>query len=175
MFEEMRRQAPLCAMAINWDFNEPWPCAAGNSLINWPAEPKSALYAVAQALRPTLLSLEIPQNRYLSGEVLNGRLWVLNDSPDAAPATRVSVYLIDGEQKTLLQALDTKEVGARKNGKFGSFTLNIPEDLSERFFISLECDDHADWNSKYALVHKRTYKAAAYVTQNADEFSDVLQ
>jgi beta-mannosidase len=66
MFEEMRRQAPLCAMAVNWDFNEPWPCAAGNSLVAWPAEPKSCLKSVGEALRPTLLSLEIPRNRYFS-------------------------------------------------------------------------------------------------------------
>lgn len=178
MFEEMRRQAPLCAMAINWDFNEPWPCAAGNSLVNWPAEPKSALYAVGQALRPTLLSLELPHNRYLNGEVLTGRLWVLNDSPDVAPATRVSVYLLDGNTKTLLTTLDTQDVDARKNGKFGVFSLDITEDLSERFSISLECDDHKDWNSIYSLVHNRAQGACrsdVSITTPTDDFSDFLK
>ena len=107
-----------------------------------------------------------------------GQLWVLNDSPDVAAAARVSVYLIDGERKTLLTTLDTDDVDARKNGKFGEFTLEIAEDLSERFSISLECADHAEWNSKYALVHKRTPDAGGsdvYVAKNANDFSDILQ
>lgn len=178
MFEEMRRQAPLCAMAINWDLNEPWPSAAGNSLINWPAKPKSALYAVGEALRPTILSLDIPHNRYLSGETLNGTVWLLNDSPDAAPATHVYVYLTDGEQKKLLCTLDTDEVAARKNGKFGTFSFEIPKDLSERFCISLESEDHSEWNSSYDLVHNVAEDAQGpYIDseQNDDDFADFLK
>ena len=178
MFEEMRRQAPLCAMAINWDFNEPWPCAAGNSLVNWPAEPKSALRAVGAALRPTLLSLDLPNNRYLSGEKLTGTVWVLNDSPDTAPAEKVSVYLHDGERKTLLTTLDTATVAPRANGKFGGFTLDIPAELSERFAISLECEGHADWNSTYALVHNVSpdaHRADNLKSDGNDDFSDFLK
>jgi beta-mannosidase len=174
----MRRQAPLCAMAINWDFNEPWPCAAGNSLVNWPAEPKSALASVGAALRPTLLSLELPNNRYLSGETLTGTVWVLNDNAEAAPAERVSVYLHDGGNKTLLATLDTAEIAPRKNGKFGSFTLTVPESLSERFAISLECDGHADWNSTYALVHNVSpdaHRADNIRGGGNDDFSDFLK
>ena len=178
MFEEMRRQAPLCAMAINWDFNEPWPCAAGNSLVNWPAEPKSALASVGAALRPTLLSLDIPHNRYLSGEELTGTVWVLNDHAEAAPAERVSVYLHDGQEKTLLTTLDTAEVAPRANGKFGGFTLTVPEGLSERFAISLECEGHADWNSTYALVHNvssNAHRADNLKGDGNDDFSDFLK
>ena len=58
---------------------------------------------------------------------------MLNDNAEAAPAERVSVYLHDGGSKTLLATLDTAEIAPRKNGKFGSFTLTVPESLSERF------------------------------------------
>ena len=57
-------------MAVNWDFNEPWPTAAGNSLINWPAHPKPCLAAVGQALRDRMLSLEMGRNRSLTGDTL---------------------------------------------------------------------------------------------------------
>ena len=67
LFEEMRKQWPHCSMAINWNFNEPWPCAAGNSLVNWPCHPKPAYYAVQAALRPTIASIRTRQNRYLTG------------------------------------------------------------------------------------------------------------
>ncbi len=36
-------------MAINWYFNEPWPCAANNSLIQYPSLPKPAYNAVRAA------------------------------------------------------------------------------------------------------------------------------
>ncbi|RPJ59293.1 MAG: hypothetical protein EHM23_14545 [Acidobacteria bacterium] len=38
VFEEARRQKPVCSMALNWCFDEPWPACANNSLISWPAE-----------------------------------------------------------------------------------------------------------------------------------------
>ena len=55
--EEARKQAPLCAMAINWCYCEPWKTAANNSLIAYPAAPKKAYEAVRAALRP------VPRNR----------------------------------------------------------------------------------------------------------------
>ena len=177
MFEEMRRQAPLCSMAINWDYNEPWPCAAGNSLVNWPAEPKSALWAVGEALRPTLLSLELPRNRFLTGEVMNGTLWVLNDNTDEAPAVSAEVYLVNGDRKTKLADISTEAVDPRKNGKFGGFEFKIPADLPERFAISLECAEHPEWNSTYALVHNTVVKHALATTADGDgdDFSAFLK
>lgn len=154
LFEEMRRQAPYCAMAVNWDFNEPWPCAAGNSLVNWPAEPKSALQAVAQALRPTLLSLEAPRNRYLTGETLTGTVWILNDAPDGADPVTAQVYLLANGEKKLLCTLETGAVAPRSNGKFGGFTLPITEDLPERFAVTVECEARPEWNSTYRFVHR---------------------
>ena len=177
MFEEMRRQAPLCSMAINWDFNEPWPCAAGNSLVNWPAEPKSALTSVAEALRPTLLSLELPHNRFLSGEKLNGSLWVLNDNSCEAPAVCAEVYLISGNTKTKLTDISTDAVDARQNSKFGDFEFVVPADLPERFAISLECAEHPEWNSTYALVHNALVKSEESITVDSenDDFTDFLK
>ncbi|HML46942.1 MAG TPA: glycoside hydrolase family 2 TIM barrel-domain containing protein, partial [Clostridia bacterium] len=63
MFEEMRRQWPQCSMALNWCYNEPWPCAANNSLINWPCKPKPAYYAVQAALRPQSVTARLPRIR----------------------------------------------------------------------------------------------------------------
>ena len=176
MFEEMRRQAPLCAMAVNWDFNEPWPCAAGNSLVNWPAEPKSALTAVGEALRPTLLSLELPHNRFLTGEKMQGRVWVLNDNASKAPAADVQVYLIADGAKIKLADISTDGVAARENGKFEEFEFTVPAELSERFTIALECAEHPEWNSYYDLVHNSVASESSFASEdtNNDDFSDFL-
>ncbi len=178
MFEEMRRQAPVCSMAINWDFNEPWPCAAGNSLVNWPAEPKAALTAVKQSLRPTLASLDIPNNRYLTGETLTGCVWVLNDNETEAAPTTVTVSLVSGERKIKLADIATESVASRKNGKFGTFELPITADIAERFAISLECEGHPEWDSIYSLVHNTVLEnptTASGEDRDSNDFSDFLK
>ena len=179
MFEEMRRQAPLCAMAINWDFNEPWPCAAGNSLINWPAKPKSCLARVKAALRPTILSLNIPRNRWLSGEVMEGEVWVLNDSDTVAEPMEVEVTLVMDDVRMPIAKLTTDAVEARKNGKFGTFRLAITSGIPERFSLELTCKADPTVDSQYALVHRAdlaigTDGATVSVGGN-DDFSDFLK
>jgi beta-mannosidase len=179
MFEEMRRQAPLCAMAINWDFNEPWPCAAGNSLINWPAKPKSCLQNVKAALRPTLLSLNIPRNRWISGEVMEGEIWVLNDSDTAAEPMEVEVTLVMDDVRMPIAKLATDAVEARKNGKFGTFRLAITSGIPERFSLELTCAAHPEANSRYALVHRLDLSLnegkTSAATGGNDDFSDFLK
>ncbi len=175
MFEEMRRQAPLCYMAVNWDFNEPWPCAAGNSLVNWPAEPKSALTAVGEALRPTILSLEVPRNRYLSGEILSGNVWMLNDSDSIIEKCDAKVYLIANGEKKLIASVSTPKTTERSNRKGESFEFIIDENLPERFSISIECDN-LNMNSSYNFVHNTKVKAGEEIkaVENND-FSDFLK
>ena len=176
MFEEMRRQAPLCAMAINWDFNEPWPCAAGNSLVSWPAEPKSALKSVGEALRPTLLSLEVSHNRYLSGETLEGSIWLLNDSFEATKPVSAEVYLLANGEKTLLKTVSIAPVTEKTNKKCDSFSFTVSEDIPERFAISIECAERPEISSTYSLVHNKVLDLCDLrkdpTKKLSDDFSD---
>ena len=103
-FEEARRQAPRCAMALNWCFNEPWPTAANNSLVNFPARPKPAYFAVQAACRPILASARIPKFQWSTGELFSAELWLLNDSPEAAPSGEMVATLeCDGIVQELLR------------------------------------------------------------------------
>ena len=176
MFEEMRRQAPKCSMAVNWDFNEPWPCAAGNSLVSWPAHPKSALGSVKEALRSTLLSMDAPQNRYLTGEVLKADIWVLNDSPEKRSPCTADIYLIDSGVKTKITTISLPACDARSNAKGESFEFTVSETLSEKFAISVECVESPEFSSVYDLVHNRkeTVKSTS-LDDVANEFSDFLK
>lgn len=155
MFEEMRRQAPLCAMAINWDFNEPWPCAAGNSLIAWPAEPKTALNSVRDALRPTLVSLEVSHNRYLSGEQFSGTVWTLNDSLEGVDGLSCDVYLISDGNKTMLKTVSIAPVNAQSNKKGEDFSFTVTDDMPEKFTVIIECKERPELSSSYNFVHKK--------------------
>lgn len=154
LFEEMRRQWPHCSMAVNWDFNEPWPCAAGNSLINWPCEIKPAYYAVKDALRPTIASIKTGKNRFLTGETMNAELYILNDSAAEIAPQSVKAYLLKGGKKTLLHSASTPAVPPRSNKKYGELQLLIDENLDKVFDIVLEVDGHPEMNSHYQFIRK---------------------
>lgn len=155
LFEEMRKQWPHCSMAINWDFNEPWPCAAGNSLVNWPCEPKPAYYAVKDALRPTLVSIRTGKNRFTPGETLNAEVFLLNDSPNVYVDLEITAYLsMDGSDKKLA-TFSLSECTARSNVKVGDFSINIDHDIDTIFTIKLEVKNHPELNSIYQLINKK--------------------
>lgn len=96
IFEEARRQKPRCSMALNWCFNEPWPTAANNTIVNWPAQPKPAYHAVAAACRPVMASARLPKFSWIGGELFSAGLWLLNDSPHTVPAGRIQATLLLG-------------------------------------------------------------------------------
>ena len=154
MFEEMRKQAPRCSMALNWDFNEPWPCAAGNSLVNWPAEPKPALDSVREALRPTIISIRAFKNRYSTGETLKAEVWVLNDSPDVIPPMEIGVYIESNGKKNRFYTVNSQEIAPRSNGKFGEFSIEITEDIASIFKLELKADGKPEYDSVYTMFHR---------------------
>ncbi len=93
LYEEARRQKPRSAMALNWCYNEPWPSAANNNVINWPARAKPAYHAVAAACRAVMASARIPKFSWKPGEIFSAELWLLNDSPQAVPAGRITAFI----------------------------------------------------------------------------------
>ncbi|MBR5224678.1 MAG: hypothetical protein IKV90_03310, partial [Clostridia bacterium] len=124
VFEEARRQAPYCSMAINWCYCEPWITAAGNSLITYPVKAKPAYYAVQQALRPVMASARIAKFDWNAGERFSAEIWLLNDSPAAVQQT-VSVSLeIGGET---LHLIDWNSGEARENRLGPTVNLILPD------------------------------------------------
>ena len=153
LFEEMRRQWPHCSMALNWCFNEPWPCFGNNSLVSWPCEPKPALETVRQALRPSLASLRARRHRYTGGETFCGEIWMLNDSPDTLENLTVQVsYRIGDGPERLWGALRLDSLPARENARLGSISFPLPQDSPCRFEVYLRVPEHGDeMNSHYTF------------------------
>ena len=156
IFEEARRQAPYCSMAINWCYCEPWITAAGNSLITYPVKTKPAYYAVQSSLRPVLASARIPRFDWNAGECFHAELWLLNDAPEAAKETiKVSVRL-NGVEYPLL-TWETGDVEANHN-KIGP-TVNwvLPDVDATEFTLCLSTDSGA--SSEYRLCYRRSEAA----------------
>ena len=148
-YEEARRQSPKCSMILNWCFNEPWPTAANNSIVAWPAVPKPACAAVKSACRPTLLSLRLPKFSWAEGEAIEAELWLLNDSDDDLPATAATARIGD-EAATL----DVPAVGPRKNVRAGVVRLTVPAGGEPTFAVTVDAGGREGWSNAYALCRR---------------------
>jgi len=137
IFEEARRQKPLCSMAMNWCFNEPWITAAGLSVISYPAVPKKSYYSVKDALRPVLPSLKPFAFNYTAGDEFKAELWLLNDSYEEVE-TSIEVYLeVAGNRKHIL-TWNTEKTTPNTNLKGHTVSFKIPEDTEGEFKVILK-------------------------------------
>ena len=154
IFEEARRQKPYCSMALNWCFNEPWPTAANNSLINWPNKPKPAFYAVKNACRPFLLSASLRKFKYTEGEEFLADIWVLNDLPYTSDAGIVTIKISTGKEE--IKLLDWQFEALKENKNLAGPTVRciLPAWETERFKLLLEVENHPEFNSEYSFLYE---------------------
>lgn len=152
LFEEARRQKPVASMALNWCFNEPWPCAANNSLISWPCEPKPALEAVGRACRPTLASARLSKFSWKPGESFDPELWLLHDGPAPLESASITVWIECDGRKTPLLSWTTGPVPANTNLRGPRAHCLLPEFTEPLFTLHLEVGEHPAWNSSYRLA-----------------------
>lgn len=154
IYEEARRQKPYCSMALNWCFNEPWPTAANNSLINWPNIPKPAFYEVGKACRPFLASARLRKFTYREGEEFSAELWILNDLPYPAGKGKITVSLAAGNKKIRISEWNFPQPEINTNICGPLVKFRLPAWDTDRFKLLLEMDGHPEFNSEYTLLYK---------------------
>ncbi len=155
IFEEARRQKPFCGMAVNWCFQEPWPCAANNSLVTWPGKKKPAFDAVKNACRPTLASARFQKFRYEPGETFACDLFMLNDKYEKLAPMQVKVKLVYDSNKEIT-FLNWDFPGSDENKNYEGPTAKIPlPKMSSMFFkIIVEVPSKPEYNSEYTFLYK---------------------
>lgn len=151
VYEEARRQKPRCSMALNWCFNEPWPSAANNSIVNWPAIPKAAFDAVRAACRPVLASARFAKFQWAPGETFSAEIWLLNDSPDAVPAGEITVSLTAGRSAKVLLHWSHPGTGPGRNLSGPSVSAVLPPAESGAFELVLGAGPGGAWSTSYRL------------------------
>jgi beta-mannosidase len=151
IFEEARRQKPGCAMALSWCFNEPWPTAANNSIVNWPARPKPAYDAVRLACRPVLASARFAKFQWRTGETFSAELWILNDTPADLPAGEVEVTLVAGDRTERLLRWAHPPIEAGRNLAGPGVRAVVPQVNAAAFELVLKATPRAEWSSRYRL------------------------
>lgn len=152
LFEEARRQKPVASIAMNWCFNEPWPCAANNSLVAWPCEPKAGLAKVAEACRPTLASARVRKFSWLPGETFDPELWLLHDTPADEPAVTLTAWLELDDRRHNLGPWTTAPIAANTNQRGPRLTFTLPNFTAHRFTLHVDVTERPAWNSAYLLV-----------------------
>ena len=167
IFEEARRQKPSAAMALNWCFNEPWPTAANNSLISWPAEPKRAYAEVAKSCRPVLASARIPKFRWKEGEVFDPELWLLNDSPARMHSGRIDAYLVCGAEKIALLSWDFPALEPNVNLAGPVIRFPLPSLPHSSMKLVLTVPGRAELGSDYTLVYVPVTRRAEHAGARA--------
>jgi beta-mannosidase len=154
LFEEARRQKPTCAMALNWCFNEPWPSAANNSIVSWPAQPKPAYFAVAAACRLVLASARVPKFSWRAGETFELEAWILNDAPDEVDAGVLEAEIeLDGAH-TPIASWSFPKLAARTHARGPAMQLVLPPFAARTFELVLRVGTRDALESRYTFVRR---------------------
>jgi len=154
IFEEARRQKPYCSMALNWCYDEPWPAAANNSLISYPAIPKPGFFAVKNACRPVLVSARLPKFKWKAGETFQAEIWMLNDFYKSVPGGKVTIKLVQGDEKIVLLNWEYSQMEPNINQAGPTVRFTLPDWDADRFNLLLEVDGHPELNSAYTLAYQ---------------------
>lgn len=154
IFEEARRQKPVCSMALNWCYNEPWPTAVNNSLVEWPAKPKPAYYAVKNSCRPVLASARIAKFKWEEGDVFNPELWILNDLQESVAGSKIEAYLRINDEEIFLLGWEYAELSANMNLAGPIIRYVLPNFATDRITLVLKVPDYPEMNSEYTLLYK---------------------
>ena len=156
IFEEARRQKPHCAMAINWDYNDAWLAAAGNTLIAYPDIRKPDFYTVKASLRPFLASARFEKINWSPSEKFVAELALLNDKFAEVSAGKVSAYLVVDGVKTKLLEWDAPVAAPNANVEGPTIVSTLPAEIkSDRFKFVLECSANPEFNSEYIFTVAR--------------------
>ena len=153
IFEESRRQKPHCSMAVNWCFNEPWPCIANNSLVCYPNSIKPAFYQVADACRSVLASARYRKLKHKANEVLEFDLFILNDGVENIKGGTVNVSVqIGDEESAHIIDWNFPDFEANKNYEGPTLRYTLPDiPGAETLKIVLSC---GEYSSEYVLLYE---------------------
>lgn len=154
IFEECRRQ-PMCSFVANWCFNEPWYCAANNSLVGYGNVKKTTYYAVKTALAPVTVSLRMKRFDYRKGDVFEGEVHVLNDSGLPSGIGEIEVFLNDG---TLRKIATVFAKNSAENEYCGNVSFSITNELAS----SSGCENFAENNTVVYVVLKAEGREKSY-------------
>ena len=147
IYEYARQRWPECSMALNWCFNEPWPTAANNSIIQYPDKPKPCAEAIRQACRPVLASARFPKFSWSADEELTFTLYLINSSRTTLPGSELEVYV----NKQMVHSWHFKVVPANENLTGPRVSTRLKGVDGSWILIDLHVPGNEQLDSRYEL------------------------
>jgi beta-mannosidase len=157
--QSMRRYRWHRSACASWTYNEPWPNAAQNCVVEYLGRPKMAYYYTKRAFAPldvmaVYSSLEAPVGRPMSVE-----LWGVNDRLEPLAGYRCRCRVTDLRGKTLAEELIPAEVPAEGNVKIGAVRWTPPAEMAGS--VALVWLDLLDGSSQPVAQHLYTFGVLA--------------
>lgn len=152
LVEELRRKCGRVGGVIWWGVNEPWPGLAGNALIDYFGRPKLAWRMVANAFKPTILSLRY---RNCVARRFKPELWISHDG----------AHTFSGRYEVEVLNLKTNETD--------SYTGNVSCPPNGAVHISTLVPEHL-WKGVQLHVTCRLYDASTLVHRNDYFFGSIM-
>lgn len=137
IYEESRRQSPKCSIVMNWCFNEPWPCAANDSIVEYDNTPKPGYYAICEALRDSMPSMRYDKFEYTTGEELKMEIWWLTKFSTQLDG-KINVYLNTDEGRVLIGSSDNLSKQLEHNEKIFDLSCTLNMKNTQMFCIDVE-------------------------------------
>ncbi|MFZ6730159.1 glycoside hydrolase family 2 protein [Alistipes dispar] len=169
VFEEARRQKPYCSMALNWCFDEPWPAAANNSLVAYPAVLKPAIAEVRRACRPLCASARFARFDWKEDETFEAEVWILNDVFARTGPFVVTVTLRAGRAEERILRWESPSVEPNHNTAGPTARFRLPAWDTDRFGVELSVEGHPEMNACYTLMYRRSPRKRRCTSMNVTE------
>lgn len=154
VYEEARRQKPYCSMALNWCFNDVWPSAANNSIVEYPAEPKPGFWAVSKACRPALVSAQITKFQWEETELFSAGLWLLCDTYESLGTGVAVVKLKQDEHEEELCRWHFDHSEPNKNLVGPAARTKLQGWKPGRIKLLITVENRPELDSEYTFMYK---------------------
>jgi beta-mannosidase len=150
IFEEVRRKAPYASMALNWCFNDPWPTAANNSIVNYPAIPKPSYESVKKSLQNILFSVRFNKMIWDVGDRIDCEMFLLNDLIEEINFNQLEILIYNSNREEILNIGKFNfKYQSKSVCKLFDFSINVNENFSDLFYVIIKSNKKTE--NEYAL------------------------
>ena len=138
----MRRGGQRIGGMTTWDFNEPWPNAAGSCLIDYDGRPKMMYDFLKQAMAPISLSLKYDTPFYPLDTGMKVELFLISDAPQRAENLRWKWLARDRRGTVFAQNAGTASISPLEVQSLGEVQLKPPaKTIFGPLFMELRLED----------------------------------
>ncbi len=84
--------------------------------------------------------------------MFHAEIWMLNDYYKLVPSSKVTIKLVQGEEKITLLNWEYTQMKPNENQVGPMVRFTLPNWDAERFNVVVEVENHPEYNSEYTLA-----------------------